>query len=175
MITSDDRLFCLLFSAESGISVKRLNCYNYILQNLGFSLDYSFRINVSGVRSKNFSRYLEEQVSTGLIIQKNGIIMLNSDSLLQLGSFVLFYNELTTVDTIKSILDKLSDDELYLVCVVNIIMEDLIKSKGVDALVSSRDFIEQSVENLCSEYSKENFNLAISLLSKLKKECFLNE
>ena len=101
--------------------------------------------------------------------------MLNSDSLLQLGSFVLFYNELTTVDTIKSILDKLSDDELYLVCVVNIIMEDLIKSKGVDALVSSRDFIEQSVENLCSEYSKENFNLAISLLSKLKKECFLNE
>lgn len=175
MITSNDRLFCLLLSAESDISIGRLNCYTYMFQKLGFSLEYPFRINVSGVRSKSFARYLEEQVSTGLVLQKNGTIVLTKDSSTLLEGFILSYDELSVTDRIKKILDNLSDDELYLVCIVDIIIEDVIKSKGVDALVTSRNFIETSVKNLCSEYTEENFNLAVSLIRKLKKECSLNE
>ena len=175
MITSDDRLFCLLFSAESGIGIGRLNCYTYMFQKLGFVLDYPFRINVSGVRSKSFARYLEDKVSTGLVVQKNGTIVLTRDSSLILENFILSYNELSTVDRIKKTLDGLSDEELYLVCIVDIIIEDVIKTKGVDALVTSRNFIETSVKNLCSEYTEENFNLAVALIRRLKKECSLNE
>lgn len=175
MITSNDRLFCLLLLSDSSTSISRLNCSTYLMQKIGFNLDYTFRLNVSGVRSKSFSRYLEEQVSTGLILQTNGFICASKDSLYTLENFVLFYNEIEVVDRIKTIISNLSDDELHLICVVDMILEDLVKTKGVNSLVTEREFIESSVENLCSAYSKENFNLAISLLRTLKKECMLNE
>lgn len=175
MITSNDRLFCLLTSIEKPISTGRLNCYIYILQKLGFNLDFQFRVNVSGVRSKSFSRYLEEQVSTGFIVQRNGDITLTSESSRVLENFILTWESLDSVFKIKSTLDALSDDELYLVCIVDIIITDVIKSRGIDALVTSRNFVENSVKNLCSEYSEANFNLAVALIRKLKKECVLNE
>ena len=175
MITNDDRLFCLLLSVKDGTNIGRLNCYSYILQKIGFSLDYSFRINVSGVRSKSFSRYLEDKMSTGLIAQDNGVISISNDSSDMLDNFVLSFDELSIVDNVNSILSMLSDSELYFVCVVDMIMNDVVKTKGLDALVTSRDFIESSVESLCSDYSKDNFNLAVSLLRRLKKECYLHE
>ena len=148
------RLYCLLLSSNSGISIGRLNCYMYVFQKVGFKLDYSFRINVSGVRSKNFSRYLEEQVSTGLLTQKKGIINLTSESVGLLERSILSYDEIVSSDKVIEVLSSLSDDELHLVCVVDMIIEDVIKTKGVGALVDSRDFIEKSVSNLCSEYTK---------------------
>lgn len=175
MITSDDKLFCLLTSIETPISTGRLNCYIYILQKLGFTLDYQFRVNVSGVRSKSFARYLEEQISTGFITQKDGNISLTSESLKVLESFILTWEELDSTSRVKYILDRLTDDELYLVCIVDIIITDVIKTRGIEALVTSRNFIENSVSNLCSAYSKENFNLAVALIRRLKKECTLNE
>lgn len=175
MITSNDRLFCLLFASETPIGISRLNCYTYIYQRLGFSLDYPFRINISGVRSKSFARYLEEQVSTGFVVQNNGYIELTTDSYATLEDFVLTFEELTSAVKIKDTLDSLTDEELYLVCIVDIIIEDVIKTKGIDSLASSRSFIEKSVSSLCSEYTQENFNLSVALLRRLKKECMLNE
>ena len=169
------RLYCLLLSSDSGISIGRLNCYMYVFQKVGFKLDYSFRINVSGVRSKNFSRYLEEQVSTGLLTQKKGIISLTNESIGVLERFILSYDEIVSSDRVIEVLSSLSDDELHLVCVTDIIINDVIESKGVGALVESRDFIENSVSNLCSAYTKENFNLAVALMKNLKKECLLDE
>lgn len=169
------RLYCLLLASENGISIGRLNCYMYVFQKVGFKLDYSFRINVSGVRSKNFSRYLEEQVSTGLLTQKKGIINLTSESTALLEMSILSYDEILSSNKIIEVLSSLSDDELHLVCVVDMIIKDVIKTKGVGALVDSRDFIEKSVSNLCSAYTKENFNLAVALMQKLKKECYLDE
>lgn len=175
MITSNDRLFCLLLLTDTPISIGRLNCSTYILQKIGLCLDYHFRINVSGVRSKSFSRFLEEQVATGVALQNNGFISLSKDSSYLLENFVLSFDDLSKLDKVQDILSKLSDDELHLVCVVDMIIEDMIKTKGVNGLVTERKFIESSIENLCSAYSQENFNSAISLLRNLKKECMLNE
>lgn len=175
MINSRDRLFYLLFSIEDNkLSVGRLNCYMYIFQLLGVNLDYKFRINTSGLRSKNFSRFLEDQIAKGVVCQKDGYIAITNDSESLVDNYIMSFRDIRITNYVKSILSDLSDDELYLVCIVSIIMNDVISSRGIDALVTSRNFIENSVKNLCSAYSSDNFNYSIAFLRKLEKECRLD-
>lgn len=169
------RLYCLIFSALDGISVKRLSCYMYLLQKIGFNLDYTYSITTRGIQSKNFSRYLEKQVSTGLLQQTRGTIIPSQQGVSYLERCIVSYDEYICPRLLVSMLDKLSDEELYLVCVTDIILQDIIKSRGIDALLKEREFIETSISNLCSAYSKDNFNMTISLLSKIEKECSLDE
>lgn len=174
-MTCDNRLFCLLYYTEDSITTYRLNCYMYLLQKLGLKMGYVFRVTVSGLRSKNFALYLEEQLSLGVLEQKSGLIYLSSDSRFTLDSFVVSLHNLNVMLKLKHILSSLSDDELYLVCITDIIINDVVSTKGVDSLIAQREFIESSVKNLCSIYSKENFNLAVSLILKLEKECIFYE
>lgn len=168
------RLYCLLLASENGIVTSRLNSYMYILQRLNFKLDYSFRLNTSGVCSKIFSRYLEEQVATGFLEQKRGIISPTRESSLALSNMILSFDEIENSTKVITVLNSLSDDMLHLVCITDIIIQNVIKTMGLNELVAQRDFIESSIENLCSAYSKDNFNLAVSIIESLKKECSLD-
>lgn len=169
------RLYCLLSSLGDGISVRRLNYYTYLLQKAGFDLNYSFRLNVSGIASRSFSRFLESKISKGILYQDAGIVKPTDDSNSLLYNYILSFEELNITKKIKDMLDLLSDDELYLICIVDIMIEDIIKTKGTNSLLNSREFIEHSVQGLCSNYSSENFDSAVNLLRFIKKECSLSE
>lgn len=166
--TRDDRFFVLMHLVEGGVHVSRLNCMIYVYQMLGFNLEYQYRLGVSGIRSKGFSVYLEEQIAKGVLEQKKGVLTLANDDVLC--DFALTYEDFEVLDRLDNVINEMSDNTLYMLCVLDLVMSNVVSKNGLQALITSRDFIESSVSNLCVGYSEQEFNRVAGILRILRKE-----
>ena len=65
-------------------------------------------------------------------------------------------------------LDSLSDAELYLIVITDLLISDVRSKLGVNGLITQKEQIKSSVASLCKDYSEENFDDALKLLRLIR-------
>lgn len=168
MKTSDDRLFSLISCCEYEIESRRYVPYMYIYQMAGFEMGYSFRITSSGLKSRDCEGYLNEAMANGILSTSKKKLRLNLDSDSALMQYPLDFNEIELLEYIDSTINNLEYDDLLFLCITDIVMQDMISKVSYEGLADKRDEVEGILASLSTAFSKENFNNALSVISKIK-------
>ena len=170
MVTIDDSLFCILFSSLDGLRCNRLVYYIYLFQLAGLDFEFRYKISPSGLNCVSLDKYLSNLVSDGkLIINDDGYQRLTKSGYFYVCDTLLRYNEYEFFTKSKLMLDKLSDDELFFVCISDIIISDVLKRYGYDGLVKQRDKIMVTLSNLSCEFSDDNLDSAMKICKHFKE------
>lgn len=168
-LTGDDVVFCLLHSCVDGLRSDRIVYYMYAFQKAGLDLRYRYRVQARGLFCKDISTALNTLVAHNKIECVDGTLTLTSEGYLYYDNVMLTVKEWDNVNSIKALLDSLSEEELFFVCVTDIVVYDMLKRSGADGLKNGRSTIERAVQNLSSEYSDENFNTALGLMRQIEE------
>lgn len=166
-LTGNDVVFSILHSCVGGLRSDRLVYYIYALQKAGLSLRYRFRVQSRGLTCRAISSDLNEMITHGKIVCDNGWLELTSEGYLYYDNVILTAAEWDKVGSIKTLLDSLSVDELFFVCVTDIVVYDMLERSGVDGLINGRSTIEMAIQNLSPEYSSDNFNTALAVMRQI--------
>ncbi len=165
----EDRSFLLYATCRNGIDVNRYDKYMYIFQLLGFDLSFRFRLGVNGVKSKNCSSYLEEQISNGYVSVSNGVLRTTDYGDRGLSNGVVDYNEYHIMEETLGILGNLSYNDLNLLVIIDLVISNNKDKNGLNYLVSNRDLIEGTVQNIWHTSSTDKFNEMVGIISKLER------
>ena len=168
MYTANDALFCILESSYSGIESNRLIYYMYMYQLAGFNYKLKYKINVSGLTCRQLNELLNSVVNSDKIEVNNGVVHLTSLGKLYYNNIALTYAEWEKIENIKSVLDNMSEKELYFICLVDMLVYDTLNQYGVDGLITQKARIKGTLASLCSEYSDENFDTALKFIKEIK-------
>ena len=170
MYTVNDALFCILESSYSDIESSRLIYYMYIFQVAGFNYKLKYKINTNGLSCRQLNEMLSSVVNSDKVITSDGVVRLTPLGRLYYNNVVLTYSEWEKVDHIKSVLDNMSEKELYFLCLVDMLVYDTLNQYGVDGLIKQKNRIQSTLASLCSEYSEDNFNAALKFIKEIKDE-----
>lgn len=165
--TVNDVVFSILHSCVDGLRSDRLVYYMYAFQKAGLELKYRYRVQANGITCRDIASALNNLVTQNKIVCEDGVLTLTSDGYLYYDNIVMTATEWDVVTGVRKLLDSLSVDELFFVCVTDIVVYDMLKRSGVDGLKSGRSTIERAVQNLCREYSAENFNTALGIMRQI--------
>lgn len=166
-LTGDDVVFSLLHSCVDGLRSDRIVYYLYAFQKAGLDLKYRYRVQARGISCRDINTALNTLVAHNKIECSDGWLSLTPEGYLYYDNVLLTAKEWDSVNSIKALLDSLSEEELFFVCVTDIVVYDMLKRSGADGLKSGRSTIERAVQNLSSEYSSENFNTALGLMRQI--------
>lgn len=170
MINKEEhRALVLYYLCDKHINIGEIDKYMYIYQKVGFMLNYRFKLGVHGIKSRVFSAYLEEQFSYGFVTSVDKKMSLTTLSLPNYEDMVVTKSEDGVLDNVFELISPLEPDKLDLLVAADLLLNDTLKSNNIEALVSSRSYIESTLSNLCSAYTKENFNSVIAVISTLDK------
>lgn len=168
MYTCDDVTFCTLESCIDELESSRLIYYMYIFQIAGFDFNLRYRLSATGLVSKQLNEVLCGVVNDDKVTVKDGVIKLTKTGFLYYDNVALTMSEWDKVIYIKHVLDALNEQELFLVCIVDMMVFDVLKTYGVEGLVSQKDRIKNTISALSPEYSEENFDTALKFVRKVK-------
>lgn len=168
--TSNDVVFSILHSCSDGLRADKLVYYMYAFQKAGLSLKYRYRVQANGITCRDIAAALNNLIALNKIACEDGMLELLPEGALYYNNVVLTYSEWEKVCGVKAMLDGLSEDELFLICVTDIVMSDMIRRSGVEGLEKGRATVEGTISNLSREYSPENFDAALYVMRQIK-EC----
>ena len=169
MKTADDKFYCVTACCDNNFTYARSLYSMYLFQMAGFNLGYRFKITTSGVCSRDFDAYMNDKIADGSFKTENGNILtcFNIEEYLLNTPIDLSGIEIT--DFIISSLANVTDDELALICLTDILIQDTLKKGGAEYLQKQRETIESTLATLSSSYTKENFDVAINITRALRK------
>lgn len=168
-LTGNDVIFSILLSCVDGLRSDRLVYYLYALQKFGLNLRYRYRVQASGIACRDIATALNTMIAHNKIACEDGELSLTSEGYLYYDNIVLTLAEWEKLWSVKCLLDSLSEEELFFVCVTDIIVNDMLKRSGVDGLREGRSTIECMIKNLSCEYSEDNFNTALKVMREIKE------
>lgn len=169
MFTVDDKLFFVLYSCYDGIVPARLLCYIYILQNMNVDFKFSYKLGSTGLVSDSLDGYTDELFSKDMVVLKGRKLYPTKRGYEFLDSIILTMYESDGLDWVFSILDDLSDSELYFICLTDIVVMDVLSSGGYKGLISQESNIKDILSTLSSEYTDDNFNAALKLMRNVRE------
>lgn len=164
-----DRDLILLELCSRGIEVTRIDKYMYMYQKFGFNLGYKYKISVNGVKSRTCQKYIEECLSRGDIVVSEGKFYCTASGLTSLEKMCMSLVEYEKLVGIRRKLNTLSDSDLDMLVVIDIIYQDVQKESGIQALVDNRQDIENMVGNVCNAYTPSKFIELIGFISDLER------
>lgn len=164
----DDRFIVLYYLASDGIVVERIDKYMYMFQKFGFDMQYRFKVSVNGTVSKPFRRYLEDEISKGNLVVKDNTLYCSYEGLDLFNGVCFSLDEVERMDILIEALDKLTLQDLEMLVVIDIVMNDVDRQGGVNALMKQRDTIEKLVGNVCSTYTPSKFVYLVGFLNELE-------
>lgn len=167
--TGDDVVFSILHSCVDGLRADRLVYYIYAFQKAGLDVKYRYRVQASGVTCKDIAGALNNLIALNKVVCCDGTLTLTPEGYLYYDNIVLTLNAWDKACSVKNMLDSLSEDELFFVCVSDIVVYDVLKRSGADGLLKGREAIERTVSNLSKEYSAENFDSALYLMRLIQE------
>lgn len=170
MFTTDDMLFSVLHACENDIETGRIIYYIYMYQIAGLNFSYKYKINPCGLICKPLNSYLDSVVNIDEISIDNGVIRLTDIGRQHLDDTVLTDEELSKLVYMRSVLDQMTEQELHLICIVDIVVYDVLRNYGVDGLLSQEGRIKSTISSICKEYTDENFNFALKFIRSIKNE-----
>lgn len=168
MWTSDDMLFCVLHNCSNSLLTSKLNYCFYLYQILGFNYNLRYKLTASGLDCREVNDYIDLLLSMDMISIDSGVVRITEHGKNYYESVPLFVSEWNRVDTIKSILERLSVEEIHFIVLTDILISDVRNKGGVEALVKEKDSIKKSLASLSSEYSEDNFNTSVNIIRFIK-------
>lgn len=170
MITSNDTLFCTVLACERGISLKRLTYSMYLFQLGHFDFDFRYKLTSGLVKSKGVSELVNSYLNNGILNTDSSNNLITSElGFTCLNQLPLCQSEVDFTNYILGILNDLTTEELHFIVLTDILINKTKQAYGVDSLVSKRSSIEDTLKELTTEFTTDNFNGAVALLSKIKE------
>lgn len=166
MKTKDDRGFCNLVACDSNIGIQKIPYFMYLMQAAGFELGYRYSVRFDKVKSHGLISSLGDMVSLGYITNK---YTLTDRGVEELNHYFLTNADCGLCDEVLSYVESFDLDQLYLLCVTDIIVCDALNTGGCDSLIRDKEEIIKMVKNLCTNFSYEDFNYSIGVFRKLRK------
>lgn len=167
--TVDDMIFSILHSCVDGLRSDRLVYYLYAFQKAGLKLRYRYRVQTNGITCRDIVHALNTIIAHHQVECVDGVLRLTSEGYLYYDNVLMTLTEWDKVWGVKHILDSLSEEELFFVCVTDIVVHDMLQRSGVDGLVKGRSTIEQMLQTLSGEFTTDNFDAALKLLREIKE------
>lgn len=169
MFTDNDVVFCILHSCVDGIRSDRLVYYMYAYQKAGLNLKYRYRVQVHGISCSDITAVLNSLITQNKLVCEKGQLILTDEGYRDYDNVSLTLKEWELINGIKSLFDKFSREELFFICVSDIVVNDMLRRSGVDGLRSGRATVESAIRNLTTEFSEENFDTALSIMRQLSE------
>lgn len=169
MYTTNDTVFCLLESCIDDLESSRLIYYMYVFQMSGFKFNFKYKLNASGLSCRQLNDMLGEIVNENKVVVENGIIKLTNSGIFYYNNVILTANEWGRIDYIKSVLNVMSEKDLFFICITDMLVYDVLETYGVDGLIKQKERIKRSISALSSEYTDENFDTALKFIRTLKE------
>lgn len=163
MYTVDDAKFAVLHSCASPMSSARLSEYLYIYQLAGLNYEFRYRFVASHIKSAGVDSVISRLINDDFIVIEDGDMVLSETGLSDYESTILSYAEWAKLDYIKSILDSLTDSQLYFVVVSCMIVSKYYNKYGVNYMLEHKDVVTNAVASLSVEYDEENFDAAMKI------------
>ena len=139
--TGNDVVFSILHSCAEGLRSDRLVYYMYAFQKAGLQLKYRYRVQANGITCRDIAAALNTLVTQNKVVCVDGVLSLTSEGNLYYDIVVLTSKEWDIVNGVRALMDSLSVDELFFVCVTDIVVYDMLKRSGVDGLKTGRSTI----------------------------------
>lgn len=165
MKTRNDRIFCCLVASSYGLTSRKMPYAMYMLQSVGFELNYRYSIRFGSLRSHGLLNVVGDITSRGYIAQNYSVTPSGYD---ELGTYFITARESNIISRVMDLCTNYSKDELYLICIVDLLIKETIEKGGSEALIADKDVIKSTAENLCSCYTDDWFNKAIRIMKELR-------
>lgn len=170
MWTSDDMLFCMLHNCESGLKMNKLNCCYYLYELAGFNFNLRYKLTAQGVECREVNEFLDLALSMNMVEVRDGVAYNTESGEDYYTEVVLFADKWEKIDSIRDLIIHLTSDEVYFIVLTDMVISDVKRKQGVDALLYSRCNIVRTLSSLSTEYSDENFESAIKIIRYIKGE-----
>lgn len=164
MITRDDRVFCGLIASSYGLTSKKMPYAMYILQAVGFELNYRYSVRFDSLRSHGLISVIGDLTSWGYIEQDYSV---TDSGYEKLETFFVTAEEADVISAIMELCENCSKEELYLICTTDLMIQEAIKG-GSETLIREKEHIKSTIKNLCGNYSEEDFNESIRIMHILR-------
>lgn len=160
---------------KDGIARARVSSYMYMYQRMGCVMDYTFRLNVGGLKSKSFDVYLNEQIAKGIILQRKRYLTPHTDTLRSKGLLYRQTNLNPNMSQITTFLNELEDAELYRFCITDFVIQTVIKQGNKKLLSGTRESVLKSMQEIERGYSLVDLERISEQIMKLQERVGLHE
>ncbi len=163
-----DMCFCLLHSCRNRVKKSRLVYYIYMMQQQPSYSGFIFKFGAEGLYSDSLDGYISEMACEGLLVVDDGHIQTTPKGDAVYASTHLSENEWRCADWVFSTAEKYTDDELIFVCMSDILVQDTLKRRGVEGLMTDKGRICSALQSLSRIYSSENFNNSLKVFKHIR-------
>lgn len=170
MLTTDDKLFCVLHSCDSGLARTRLPYYMYVFQHCNVDFSFSFNFGACGLMSRGLDAYVSTLINEDMLEVDDTTIRMTEKGIELYRSYLLTMAEWDHFDYLFNILSDLSDDELHFTSLVIMLIDDIMSKKGANGLITDETKIKSMLQKLSRAYSDDNFNGAVRILRIAQEE-----
>lgn len=164
----DDAKLCVLSACDGSLESKKLVYYMYMYQLSGFKFNFKYSIGAHGLVCRGLNDYLCEVVGAGELVVRGTCVCLTSLGEEKFDDVVRTLQEWEVLDNVKVFLDNLSCGELYLLCLVDMFVYDVMGRYGAEGLMKQEAQIKHSIGSLMGYFSDEDFNTAVGVVNKLR-------
>lgn len=168
-VVGNNIVFAILQSCVDGLRSDRLVYYLYVLQKAGLDINFRYRVKANGIACRDVATALNTLIAHNKVKCEDGCLIPTAEGYLYYDNVLLTLQEWEQVWGIMRLLDSLSEDELFFVCVTDIVVNDMLKRSGVEGLSKSRSTIESMIGTLSGEYSADNFNTALKFMREVRE------
>lgn len=166
MKTRNDREFCNLLACSREVGAQKMPYYMYLMQAAGFDLRYRYSIRVDKLRSHGMVTALGSTISRGYATNRYEI---TDNGRVALVNMPLTEEDSITCDEVLDYIKNFDIQQLYFLCVVDIIVQSELVTSGYKGLIDNKEEIIKTVKSIVKEYSDDDFDYSIGVFRKLRK------
>lgn len=162
----NDRIFACLLACDYGIPYCKLGYLTYMLQYGGLDLDYIYVIKCNKLESKGLHTSLNTVKSLGLVDMHG---QLTADGRDWLCRYVTTAESTELFDLVCELCLSYNKDELYVICVTDILIQEALERGGVSLLRGEKEAIMQRVESISVCYTDRLFDKAVGIMENIRR------
>lgn len=166
MKTINDREFCNLLACSREVPIQKIPYFVYLMQAADFDLRYRYSIKLDRIKSHGLISSLGDLVSNGYITNKYVITERGEEVLAKMP---LTAEDCSLCDEILLYVETFDVEQLYFLCVVDIIVQGELAHGGYKCLIEHKEDIIKTIKNLVKEFSYDDFDYSVGVFRKLRK------
>lgn len=159
------KAFCILVCGLEGIERKKMPYFMYLMQCSGFDLKYNYTIKNGSLKSHGLIGNIADQVSMGLLENNYKLTELGVE---QVDNYPVTLLESDLLDLVTRYVQTLDTDDLFALCLTDILINEISEQGGADALIQNKSTILETLGNLVPNFTEVDLNSAVRVLRELK-------
>lgn len=166
MKTKNDREFCNLLACSRKVPIQKIPYFVYLMQAAGFDLRYRYSIKLDRIKSHGLISSLGDLVSNGYATNKYEVTERGREVL---ANMAITNEDCILCDDVLLYVETFDVEQLYFLCVVDIIVQGELNSGGYECLIKYKEDIVKTVKSLVKEFSYDDFDYSVGVFRKLRK------